>query len=79
MRPPLNVSRRPSTTTPDDGMTSGRVSAITPSALDGSGEVYTSSVGRFGTKSTPASVAIVPPPQRHPASRPTLRAVPGPS
>ena len=78
-RPPSKRTRRPRTTVPSTS--SGFVAVTTPSVRVGSGVVKTSSVGRFGLKTTPSTVVE---PGASPAncevgSRPTVRSVPGPS
>ena len=59
-------------------MATGRVTLTLPSTRRKSGLVKTSSVGRFGTYSTPAGVFSDPPSQMAPGRMPTVRSVPSP-
>ena len=58
--------------------TSGFDDATTPSTRDGSGEVKTSSVGRFGMCGMPSAVEKRAACQLAPWKSPTVRSVPGP-
>ena len=59
--------------------TSGIEAVTCPSTRAGSGDVKTSSVGRFGMCSMPSAVLKRAACQEVPGSRPTVMSVPGPS